>query len=93
MYCFTVFQHIPRDCTRALLADCASRLASDGTMVFNLLIGINEDLDHGETHTEWTIGYNPVQPQALLNSCGLRAKGIKRWRADNIPAALLWIQA
>ncbi len=93
IYCFTVFQHIPRACTQALLSDCAKRLSPDGCVVFNLLTGINESEDQGDEHTEWAIGYTRQNADALLHSCNLKADRIVHWCAPDTAAGWLWIQA
>ncbi|MDT8427458.1 MAG: class I SAM-dependent methyltransferase [Pseudomonadales bacterium] len=93
IYCFTVFQHIPRPFTQTLLSDCANRLSADGCVVFNLLTGINDAVDQGEEHTEWAIGYTRQQADALLHACNLKADRIVQWYASDTAAGWLWIQA
>jgi SAM-dependent methyltransferase len=93
VYVFTVFQHIPREYTAALLKDIARVLKPQGKVAFNLLSNINEDLDDGEFGTEWAIGYRVESVNALLEELGLRPEKITRWSSPGYEVAWLWVLA
>ena len=93
VYVFTVFQHIPREFTRGLLKDIQRVLHKNGSVIFNLLSGINEDCDDGAAETEWAIGYSLPQARALLADCGLVEQKIVRWSGPGTELSWLWVQA
>lgn len=92
-YVFTVFQHIPREFTAELLGSVRNALKADGTVVFNLLSNINEDLNAGVENTEWAIGYSEQQALELLKQSGLRPEKIVRWSRPETEVCWLWIAA
>ncbi len=93
VYCFTVFQHIPRDVTLNYLKECRRTIKPDGKIIFNLLSGINEDIDDGAAGTEWAIGYNRDQAMELVHDANLQVSQIVTWRAEKMKACWLWIEA
>jgi len=93
VYCFTVFQHIPREFTANYLKECYRVLKPKGKIIFNLISGINEDVDEGELGTEWVIGYSVEQAKRLVDRAGLRCAKVNRWRSENIDASWLWVEA
>ncbi len=93
IYCFTVFQHIPREFTVRYLKECRRVLKPEGKIIFNLISGINEDVDEGEPGTEWVIGYGIEQARLLADRVGLKFTRINRWRATKMNASWLWVEA
>lgn len=91
-YCFTVFQHIPREYTLNLLRDTHRVLKPGGRVVFNLVSGVNEGLNDGPNHYEWLIGYSPEQARALVAESGLRLGKWVTWKTPNVPSTWLWLE-
>ncbi len=92
IYCFTVFQHIPREMTRAILPELERLLAPGGQLVFNLYSGVNETLTSGEYGTEWAIGYSRDQTDELIGTTALNVNSIKTWSVTNSPAYWTWVE-
>lgn len=93
IYCFTVFQHIPRAFTEQYLKDFHRVLTPEGLAVFNLFSGDAEDADSGPDHTEWRIGYGPTQIKELLNRSRLQARQVKTWHLPEGDGYWTWIKA
>jgi len=93
IYCFTVFQHIPRDFTLNYLRECRRAIKPTGKIIFNLISGINENVEQGEPETEWVIGYSLEQVKGLADESHLKLEQVKRWRAAHLDASWLWIKA
>ena len=92
-YAFTVFQHIPREFAQNLLRQLQPLLAEDGCVVFNLLSGVNEDMNEGEDLTEWAIGYSRKQAADLVAAANLELIDIKRWSRPGHEFCWLWVLA
>jgi len=92
IYCFTVFQHIPRNFTLNYLKECHRIIKSDGKIIFNLLSGMNEEVNDGVSGTEWAIGYSRDQAEELVNEANLKVSRIVTWRAANMDACWLWVE-
>lgn len=92
-YVFTVFQHIPREYALGLLNQIRNVLKRQGTVVFNLISNVNEDLNSGESETEWAIGYSREQALALLNQAGFESIKITRWSGPESDVSWLWLCA
>ena len=90
-YIFTVFQHIPREYTQNILCNVERVLKPGGKVVFNLLSNINEELNEGEQHTEWAIGYSDDQARNLLRDSGLREERLVRWSRLETDINWLWV--
>lgn len=93
IYAFTVFQHVPREHTAATLRSAARKLKPGARLVFNLVSGVNEQVNAGPYGIEWTIGYSQQQAIELIERCGLRLDKLVRWTADGAPASWLWLSA
>ena len=93
LYAFTVFQHIPREYTRAYVQQARRKLRPGGVFVFNLLSDMNEDLNTGTAGSEWAIGYSSAAATALVQQAGLNLQRLVRWRAAGAPASWLWVSA
>lgn len=92
-YIFTVFQHIPREFAQELLSQVKELLATSGSVVFNLLSGMNEQLNSGEDLTEWAIGYEREQAIELVQKAGLKIERITRWSRPEHDLSWLWVHA
>jgi hypothetical protein len=66
-------------------------LKPGGKVVFNLLSNINEELNEGEQHTEWAIGYSDDQARNLLRDSGLREERLVRWSRLETDINWLWV--
>lgn len=94
IYCFTVFQHIPRRYTRRYLRACRRALKPGGVLVFNVLSGRHEAARTGVYGTEWAIGFSRADIERLTDLAGLRVRRICRWTMADAPgASWLWICA
>ncbi len=92
IYCFTVFQHIPREFTLAYLNDFHRVLTQGGKVIFNLLSGENEELDEEEFLTEWSIGYNEEDVKKNIEACKLHSRKVLKWRIPKSEAFWLWFE-
>ena len=90
-YIFTVFQHIPREYTQNILRSVERVLKPGGKVVFNLLSNINEELNEGEQHTEWAIGYSDDQARNLLRDSALREERLVHWSRPETAISWLWV--
>ena len=90
-YIFTVLQHIPREYTQNILCSVERVLKPGGRVVFNLLSNINEELNEGEQHTEWAIGYSEDQARNLLRDSGLREERLVYWGRPETAINWLWV--
>jgi len=93
IYCFNVFEHIPRDFTRAYLRDFARVLAPTGRAVFNLLSGTRHWAISGRLHSEWSIGYSRRAAARMVLDAGLEIRRQLSWRVESARARWLWIEA
>jgi len=93
VYIFTVFQHIHREFAAGILKQVASALKPEGKVVFNLLSGINEQIDDGAEDTEWSIGYGRDQAIALVEDSGLNVERLVRWYRLENKVKWLWVCA
>jgi len=93
IYCFTVFQHIPREFTLNYLKESSRVVKPNGKIIFNLLSGMNEDVNDGVIGAEWVIGYNRDQTVELVQQAGLQVNRIVTWRAKNSDVRWLWVEA
>lgn len=92
-YIFTVFQHIPREFSLNLLTQLGSILNHRGVVAFNLLSNVNEDINKGETATEWAIGYSKQQARELVEAAGLKLIRLVNWSRPETKMSWLWVLA
>jgi SAM-dependent methyltransferase len=92
-YAFTVFQHIPRDCTANLLRQVAGLLTGTGSVVFNLLSNADDSEDRSTPGTEWAIAYSRQQAEQLVHDAGLESRSLKSWSRPETSTRWLWVQA
>ncbi len=92
IYCFTVFQHIPRAYTLDYLKSFSRVLKPSGKAIFNLLSGDFEDAEEGDPGSEWAIGYNLSQIRQLIDKCNLRLKRTSKWTTKNGNSYWTWLE-
>lgn len=93
IYCFNVFQHIPREMTAAYLEEFRRTLKLGGFCLFNLVSGVNEDTKYGEPGTEWTIGYRQEEVRTMVEAAGLHLVRIHTWKVKRFEPYWLWVLA
>ncbi len=92
IYCFTVFQHIPRSYTLDYLESFRRVLNPSGKAIFNMLSGDFEDVEKGEPGTEWAIGYSEPQIHQLIDRCNLSIKRTSKWTVKNARSYWIWLE-
>lgn len=90
IYCFNVLQHIPRDFTYSYLKEIKRVLKRGGHAFFNLLSGMNYDMDAGPDGAEWAIGYRERDIKEYIDSLGLKVSRILRWRLKTAEPYWIW---
>ncbi len=93
IYCFNVFEHIPRHFAKSYIKDFFRILRPGGIAIFNLLSGKHEWTRSGRTHTEWSIGYSQRAIKRLVGGGKLKLQRRVRWRMEKDAAYWTWVQA
>lgn len=91
VYCFNVFQHIPRKLTEKYFQEIKRTLKQEGVFLFNMLSGINYDLDDGPCSAEWAIGYTEKDVDRLVKKSGLNALKTSKWMVRNVKPYWIWM--
>ena len=92
IYCFSVFEHIPRAFTLDYLRAFRRVLKPSGKAIFNMLSGDSEDVEEGELGTEWAIGYSEPQIRRLIERCDLGIRETSKWIAKNARSYWSWLE-
>jgi demethylmenaquinone methyltransferase/2-methoxy-6-polyprenyl-1,4-benzoquinol methylase len=90
IYCFNVFQHIPRKFTEEYLREMKRTLKPGGIALFNMLSGINHELDEGPDDINWSIGYAEKDIDGLLSRAGLIPVKTFKWVLRNADSFWIW---
>ncbi len=90
VYSFTVFQHIPRSYFIQYLREMERVLKPGGFSLFNLLSGVNYDVQEGHYGTEWVIGYRRDDAKQLIKNVGLRVLRIAEWKISGLEPFWCW---
>jgi len=90
VYSFNVFQHIPRRFTANYLKEVRRVLKKNGIFLFNILSGINTDVDSGPSGTEWAIGYNRADMEEKIINAGLKLSRTLTFRIKGVEPYWIW---
>ncbi|MFQ5932555.1 MAG: class I SAM-dependent methyltransferase [Nitrospiraceae bacterium] len=93
IYCYNVFQHIPRDMVRAYLREYRRVLKPGGVCLFNLLSGVNHTTQDGDSYAEWALGYREQEAINMIHVAGLHLLRIHRWSVTGVEPYWLWVIA
>lgn len=90
IYSFTVFQHIPRPFFIQYLREMERVLKPGGLALFNLLSGVNYDVQECHYGTEWVIGYRREDAKQLVKNAGLHVQRIAEWKIKGLEPFWCW---
>lgn len=90
IYSFNVFQHIPRCFTANYLKEVRRVLKQNGVCLFNVLSGVNTDMDSGPLGMEWAIGYKREDMEDNITNAGLRLSRTLTLRMKGIEPYWIW---
>lgn len=93
VYSFNVFQHIPRRFADSYLKEIKRVLKDEGVCLFNVLSGMNYDVDEGPYGVEWMIGYSHEDMKNRIVKSGLRVTRVLKWRAEGVEPHWIWFLA
>ena len=93
VYSFNVFQHIPRRFADSYLKEINRVLKNDGVCLFNVLSGMNYDVDDGPYGAEWMIGYSHEDMKNKIIKSGLKVTRVLKWRAEGVEPHWIWFLA
>lgn len=90
IYCFNVFQHIPRKFAEEYLGEMKRTLRPGGIALFNMLSGINQESDGAPHEVNLSNGYAEEDIGRLLTRVELTSLKTYRWLLRNADSFWIW---